>query len=313
MKRIALYFLILIASLLLLDRGIAFCCDYLYKQVKTGQSGGKINYYLSLPQQPELLIMGDSRSFRHTNPDDFPITSYNISHAGMDQSFQTSLLHVLVSQKKIPAYILLQIEPFNYIKARKTPYLFSNSPQQLKYYYDKDTLVKKYIDQISAFESWKYFFESYRYNARLLTLLKNLYQTSTSKTYGNGFEPLDPSNRDSINTIYSSNRKTDTAQLEIDYLQIGYLTKFIEICRNNNIRLICFSSSLFRPVKDDLKYSKQVGSYLSSLHVPYINYIEEHNTLLDNPWYWHDMYHMNEKGAKIESAFLSKEVMRLIH
>ena len=313
MKKAVLYFLILVASLLLLDNLIACCSDYLYKQIKTGQSGGKINYYLSLPQQPELLIMGDSRAFRHTDPSYFPLASYNISHAGMDQSFQTCLLHVLVSQKKKPKYILLQLEPFNYMRAKQAPYGFPTSPQQLKYYYDKDTLVRNYINEISTFENWKYFFNSYRYNGRLITLFKNFYQTNTRKVYGNGFESLPPSGRDRINTVYSSRRNIDTSQLAINYLQIGYLTKFIQICRSNNIQLICFSSAIYKVFEDDLSYSKYLRTYLSSLKVPYINYIEDANTLLNDPWLWHDVYHMNEKGAKIESALLSKEVMKLIN
>lgn len=312
MRKAVVYFLIFVVSLFLLDRGITFCCDHLYSQIKTGQSGGKINYYLSLPQQPKLLIMGDSRSFRHTNPDSFPISCYNISHAGMDQSFQTCLLNVIISQKKSPSYILLQIEPFNYIKKKKSPYLFSDSPQQLKYYYDKDTLVKKYIDQISTFENCKYIFKSYRYNGRLVSLLKNAYQTRTNKTYGNGFEPLEPKDRDSVNTIYSSSQKFDVSELEMNYLQVGYLTKFIEICRCNNIQLICYSSSVYEAFERDLYYSQKIGAYLSSLKVPYINYIKDQHPQLHNPWYWHDVYHMNEKGAKIESSFLSKEVMKLI-
>jgi hypothetical protein len=312
MKKLALYLIILIASLFVVDRIIGLFGDYLYKQIKTGQSGGRINYYLSLSPSPDLLIMGNSRCFRHVNPADFPLSAYNISHAGMDQSFHTTLLSILITEKKIPKYILLHVEPFDYMKKKNALHTFPDDPQQLKYYYNTDTLTKNYIDQMSSYEKFKFSFQSYRYNGRFISIFKNLYQTMQTTNYGNGYEPLPATNSDSIHTILSKNRNSFDSDFDFDYMQVTYLEKFIALCKSNNIQLICFSSTLYRQFDYDTKYSELLGYILNEQKIPYINYIKHPSPELNNPWLWNDSYHLNEKGATIESAHLSKNVMDLI-
>jgi hypothetical protein len=312
MRKLLLYFFSLIIFLSLADTIISHFGEYLYKQVKIGQSGGKINYYLSLSPTPQLLIMGDSRALRHINPSYFPITGYNIAHAGMDMSFQTSLLHILISHKKHPKYILLQIEPFDFIKRKSEPYNAPDDPQQLKYYYYEDTMVRRNIDQISKFEKYKFIFDSYRFNGRFINMFKNYYQTIRMQNFGNGFEALSATSDDSIHVLLTSKKEIDTSSVEFNYQQINYLKRIIEICQNSHIKLICFSSNLYTPFIDDVLYSNKIATVLFAYKIPYINYITQRDSNLCSPTLWQDAYHLNEKGAKIESLHLSEDVMKIL-
>jgi hypothetical protein len=313
MKKLVLYLFILILSVKVLDKSIAYCCDKLYSKVRTGQTGGKINQYLSLSPTPDLLIMGDSRAFRHINPDSFPIPTYNIGHAGMDQCFQTALLHVLLTNKKLPKNILLQIEPYNYTRNKGEPDQFSDGVQQLKFYYNSDTLVRRYINEISPNEKYKFLFDSYRYNGILINLFKNFYESRHTKNYGNGFEPMPCTLRDSINVVATSKREIDTSKLQMDSIQVEYLKTFIKICEDHKVKLICFSSNIYTQFLDYKVYSLKIGAILQQYKVPYINYIIHHDTNLNNPYLWQDSYHLNENGAKIESKHLSVDVMNIIN
>jgi hypothetical protein len=312
-KKLAAYVFLVAVSLFLLDRIVSCSFDYLYRHMLTGQSGGKINYYLSLEPSPKLLIMGDSRAYRHIDPAYFPVSAYNIGHAGMDQRFQTALLHIIVARKKLPQYILLQIEPPDFIEHKGSPRKISDTPQHLKYYYRTDTMVEAYINQISFYEKWKFCFDSYRYNGALVNILKNFYQSRNVQNPGNGFEALPASELDSVHVMLTSKRTIDTMLIQFNPSQISSLNTFVEICRVNRIQLICFSSHLYTSFADNVSYSRKLGEMLSGWKIPYLNYVDEHDEDLSSPFLWQDAYHLNAKGAKIESARLSQDLMKIIH
>jgi hypothetical protein len=308
MKKFILFLLMTTAALILLDRAFGFLFDRLYSGIKTGQTGGKINYYLSLPVTPKLVIMGNSRAFYQVIPDSFKIPSFNLSHAGMHQIFQTGLLSIMEGENKMPSLILLHLEPEEFTGEQR-----NRDIQNLKYYYGKNNLVTKYLAGLSGFERFKFYFELYRYNGRAIASLKNYFQTLHSDASYNGYEAIKSSERDSLNTLYSLRNEIKRPELKFNYDQLKFLQEFIDIGRRNNARIICFTSPHFKNSNRQAKASSILDSLLTENHVEYINYSLNPIADLDaHPVLWKDSFHLNHDGAQIESQFLSKSVLEIL-
>ena len=172
MRKFSIFFIVSLLILFAFDRGFGYIFDSLYRQTKTGQTGGKINYYLSLSKTPEWVVMGNSRAFYQIIPDSFAMPTYNLCHAGMHQVFQTGLITQMEKEGKMPKLILLHLEPEEFIGEQ-----FNRDIQNLKFYHGKNEWITGELNALSRYEQAKFLFASYRYNGRVISLLKNYLQT----------------------------------------------------------------------------------------------------------------------------------------
>ena len=309
-KKFTLFILTTILVIFVLDRGLALLFDSMYPKVKTGQTGGKINYYLSLTPTPELLIMGNSRAFYQVIPDSFDMKAYNLSHAGLSQIFQTGLLSILEQNNKLPKIILLHISIDEFFGNNKTIY----DVQNLKYYYNKNELVTKYISEISDYEKFKYYFELYRYNGRVINLFKNYYESKKSDSPGNGYIAIPPTPSDSINIIYTTISHKAATVWGSPNSNFTFLNKFIEICSKEDVKLICFTTPTYTQIENYRKISFKLDSFLSSKEIPYINYFNQNIPLLESsPSFWKDVKHLNHNGAQVFSNDLNTRVKNILN
>ena len=227
--------------------------DKIYVKVMTGQPGGKINYFFSLNKTPRLLIMGNSRAFYQIIPDSFRVSSYNISHAGTDDSFNSGLLSLLLEKNKKPEVVLLQIDPGFYSGTSEEDDVHSSSVEVLRYYYGKNQQITDYINQINFSRKYFYLLKLYRYNNSVINIFYNYLKTRSgtdiSKT-GYGF--IQPSRDDSSNTLYSAAAARYPAH-KFAYKKMKYLKTIVSLCEKNNVKLILFSSPY---------YDKKMAAYL---------------------------------------------------
>lgn len=290
--------------LLVLDRCISYTLDYFYSQTKTGQTGGKINYYLSLQLTPQWVVMGNSRALYQINPDSFKLPTYNLCHAGMHQIFQTGLLDVMATQGKMPRVILLHLEPEEFMGEQ-----FDYDIQNLKYYHSKNEWITNQLNALSQFEKIKFQLRCYRYNGRIVSLAKNLVQTKRSNYKDNGYVAIAPSELDSITTIYSLKNNEIETRAEINNLQISYLKRFLEICHKHNTKVICFTSPIYKYNTTKTSGILKLEAFLQKNNVPYINFLDrEIPELQRKVSLWKDRHHLNELGARIESSVLATEL-----
>lgn len=307
MKRFALYFLLFAAILVVADRVLARVCDYLYSRTLTGQTGGKLNHYLSLEPRPTLVVMGNSRAYYQVIPDSFGVPTYNLCHAGMSQVFQTGLLDVLAQQERLPKAVLLHLDPYDYTSATEA----ITDIQNLKYYFRTNPTVARYTREISVYEPYKYWLDLYRYNGRIISLAKNYLQTrrTPADRLGNGYDRIAPTPLDSLNTIYSARKDPQEAKVRFHYDRLRHLDAFLEICRRRNVRVVAFTSPVFEPAASVSRACQTLDSVLNARQVPYIDYVNQPLPLLQRRLtYWKDNRHLNELGAKVQSHDLARRV-----
>jgi hypothetical protein len=304
MRQLFIFCGLFLVLLVLLDRLTGAVLSRMYEQVKTGQTGGKINQYLSLPQTPTLVIMGNSRSLYQVIPDSFSTTAFNLSHAGMGPAFQTGLLSVLADRQRLPDTILLHIEPSDFSSEQS-----NQDVLQLKYYYTSNAVVKKYTDAVAPLEKYKLISECYRFNGRVLPLIKNFLIGTPTTPGSNGYEPISPSPADSMTTRYSYARYSRLPQGIYNADQLKFLDDFLRLCSAQGVEVIAFTSPSFKKVNTYAAISEQLHRYFASHH---IRYIDLQQLLPDgfygNTKYWKDAYHLNHLGAQQQTQHLVSHV-----
>jgi hypothetical protein len=309
MKQFVYYILLVSAIVFTADILVSASLDHLYLKTRTGQTGGKINYYLHLPKPPQLLIMGNSRAFYQIIPDSFHIPAFNIGHAGTDDGFEAALLDLLEKEHKLPEIILLQVDPSFYRGATPQDDVNSTSVNVLQYYYGTNETITNYINQISPSQRFFFLFRSYRYNNRLINIINNYYKTAESKIDNQtGYEAIPYDKPDSINTINSLS-KALFPPFVFAPNKMKYLKEIISVCKSHGTRLVLFSSPNFddrmsaylRPL------SQKIDSLTRANNITYINYLEIKLPLItNNGGYWKDSEHLNHRGAQIQSHDLAR-------
>lgn len=296
---------LLVAALLVFDRIAVAFLDKLYMHVRTGQTGGKINQYLLLETQPDVLIMGNSRALYQIIPDSISPTAFNISHAGMGPGFQTGLLSILAQKNRLPKKILLHIEPSDFTTEQS-----NTDIQNLKFYYHENSYVRDQINRISKYEKYKFWFSMYRYNGRLMPLIKNLVLNREEAKLG-GYEWISPTPQDSINTIYSYEKAKAYKEAAFDQDQLLFLEAFLDICAKHNIQVVAFTSPLFNHLNQFPTATHQLVQFLTPKNIPLIRLTDAEQAVLSDPFLWKDAFHLNHTGAQIQSRLISEKLKKI--
>ena len=299
MQRFFLFMALLAAIVFAADFTLTKLFDSLYERVRTGQTGGEINHYLSLPEPPKALIMGNSRARYQVDPDSFAIPTYSLCHAGMGQVFQTGLLQVLAKEKKLPAVIMLHVDFEEYAGEDNLEDIGN-----LRYYYQKIPAITTLIDEVSTFEKVKYLFRLYRYNGRIISTLKNFMQSRNYPYSSNGYQSLAPIANDSA-TFTEAPLSIHSSRPRFHYQNLRHLEEFITECKHRNIKLLCFTSPYFSTPAFASAVAPHIDSLLKAQQIPYLNtsvYLLP--VLKHHASFWQDGVHLNQLGA----GYLSRQL-----
>lgn len=299
MKKFLLFFASWIMLSFSFDFVLARVFDKIYQQTKTGQTGGEINRFISMPNDFPILLMGNSRARYQINPDSFALPTYSLCHAGMGQVFQTGLLRILIQEKKIPRIVMLHIDLAEYVATDNLEDIGN-----LRYYYGKNLYITDQIDKISRFEKVKYIFNFYRYNGRVVSTLKNFIQSTGKLPKTNGYQPLEPILNDS-STFIERQSPTPMPQPRFHYQNLRHLQDFIAECKQNNVKVLCFTSPYFSSRAFTAVTTRPIDSLLSAQRIPYFNAATHPLPVLEHhARFWQDIDHLNEMGA----GYLSHQI-----
>ena len=210
-----------------------------------------------------------------------------------------------------PKSILLHLDAPDYTGAT----LQLSDAQNLKHYFGRDTTVTRLVSALSAYERYKFLFDSYRYNGRVINLVKNVVQSARTPTarLGNGYEAILPSERDSLTTIYSARRDTANPAARFHSERLRFLRQFLALCRARRVRVIGFTSPLYAAPPHEVAACREFGRFLRAEGVPYIDYVTRPlAAVAGRPTFWKDSHHLNHLGAQLESQDLARRVRALL-
>jgi hypothetical protein len=289
----------------ILDRSASFFLEHIYRKNKDINI---ISHYLNM-SAPEILILGNSQVQQNIDPGFLKKRSYSLGFAASELGLQETLLDLIIKKGKKPEVLLLNVDPSFFTKSVKYN---GTDVKFIKYYYDKDESVRYHIDAISPFERLKYIFDVYRFNGIFFYTLKRGLTGESPAYFKNGYLPIQPDISDSLR-VSNSDRVIPPGE-EFDSLKLVYLDHIIEQCKKDNIRLICYTSSLFGKYRlSNLSVSKQLQNYFSLKEVPYINYVSNTIKELNHPGYWNDPLHMNKMGTDIQSKDIQEKLKTILN
>ncbi|MBX9853390.1 MAG: hypothetical protein K2X86_16715, partial [Cytophagaceae bacterium] len=310
-RKTILFFGIFIITVFAIDRMLGFVLDKMYLKSLKGMAGGDINYYLAY-NKVDMLAMGSSRSRNHLVPDSMDVSCYNLSHNGMGIAYQAALLDVLDKKGRLPSkYLLLQLEPYSIFLKDS---FITREIQYLKYYYHSNQYVKSELDRVDKYEFVKQGFSCYKFNGILPSIIKNniiLINSHYVNTF-KGFQGNDPAPDDSLNTVNGFiNVEKDTDEnikrvedYHIENIGWRYFNHVREICRKNNITLICYTSPFYGGSwHKNMDY--EANKKLADEGIIYFNFSSSVIPALSSAYLWKDVTHLNTKGANIFSSILN--------
>ena len=165
-------------------------------------------------------------------------------------------------------------------------------------FYWKDTIVRRYLDEIGLKE--RIFMKSslYRYNGKLFQVFSSI---SDPKRPNDGYEPLRGAKIDLAK--FNKESEAPMPTLELDGYTLDNFETVLKKYSSENVPLVVVSSPKFRP-KDN---NKRVAAICNEYGVPFIDF---YNTPFFNehPELFYDTQHLNDEGAHVFTALLFEQL-----
>ena len=95
------------------DRVLHSLLVHLGDQIKSGQAIGKVNHYLEVKEDSDLIVFGSSRANHNLITDKLSINGFNMGVDGRSIAYAVSLIELLDDKKQV---IILHITPGNAFK-----------------------------------------------------------------------------------------------------------------------------------------------------------------------------------------------------
>ncbi|MBK8276248.1 MAG: hypothetical protein IPK92_10445 [Nitrospira sp.] len=307
MRRILIVILLIIG----LDQLIGFVLSQLYLRTSSGDRGGDING--ALRRNSDVLVLGSSRAKHHVIPailrDKLSVSVFNAGIDGHDFLYAIMLLNLWTQSHPPPKAILLHVDPTSLAYSKQEldrASIFSG-------YFWESQRVRDVLLMRGKYEWVKYLSSSYRFNGKVLQVIKNLLAGDDDPP--DGYVGLQGSIEG--DSLGSADAHNTIAEFEAPFwdLKLNYLAELARYCRTNGTYLILFHSPRIR---EDSAALAAWSQRLSLLHqsyggVEYLNLTEQTRQLFtERPDLYKDGAHLNAVGAKVFSMLLADEVASLL-
>lgn len=248
----------------------------------------------ALENDYEILILGNSRTYRGLNPDCFTKKTFNFSH---DNDSYNQIFYKMVfldSHNKDFDYLILGIDYFQFsFNSRTRDYIYI------------DFFDKSYSEDLNA-KSFKLKLNYYLDNANPNKLLSLITKESTPflKENGQYIKPGKAIERDKI--------ERDINRLKF---QEDFFKKTIDFCKSKNIKVFIVmlptrinELSLYTE-KEIKEFNDYIESFLDYKTIFYLNFSENKGFNTED---YTDITHFNENASNIFSKILNEDILKLI-
>ncbi len=243
----------------------------------------------------DLLILGNSRTYRGLNPNAFYFSSYNFSHDNDSFNQMYYKLKYLLDKGISIKYLIIGVDYFQ----------FSFKAESRNYAYGA-WLGKEYMND---------FKKSY-YSYKLTKIKSSIHPTKLLSLRQNRNEAVLKDNGQYI--VPSVANKSDSIERNIQRLdfQEKYFKKIINICKSEQIKLFMVmlpvrENELKSYDQDDINsFNAFIENYEDKSEIFYLNYSELEDFSYVN---YTDITHLNEQAANRFSYKLNLHILELLN
>ncbi|UVT19569.1 MAG: hypothetical protein H8K03_17525 [Nitrospira sp.] len=234
--------------------------------------------------------------------------SASVFNAGIDGHgflYAIMLLDLWTHSHAPPKAILLHVDPTSLTYSEEElarTSVFSG-------HFGHSDRVRSILLMRGKYEWLKYLSSSYRFNGKVLPIIKNL-TTRQDDTF-DGFIGLEGSLESGAIPGADSRESLSEYSATFWDLKLDYLSELARYCKMNGTRLILFHSPRFQ---EDPTALAAWSQRLSALHLSYdgVEFLDlserTHKLLAGRPGLFKDIAHLNAKGAEVFSTLLAEEV-----
>lgn len=298
MKKVLLSLIFLIVGYFIVDRlgGMAM---WWVNQHTNDRWGPKIKYLVNEVDE-DVVLMGTSRCNFHYVPSIISDTlNMSVFNGGIDASdnifsHYIILNHILSHHK--PKLICLEV--------MESDFALQEDPYSSIAFFAPYLGINNKADSVFL-ESGKYYLYTlshlYRYNSKAVSSIAGL----TYKRINNdkGYFPA------STPLIFPKGLDKEKASSKIDYKKLEYIQRFINLCHENNVKLVFVVSPRYTIVSPN-HYGPLKKIALDN-QVPFMDY---HCTGVyhDHPEYFRDITHLWDKGARVYSMLFARDLKNIL-
>jgi len=297
--------LLLVAVIYCFDKIVYKSFSYASSKVLSGQSVGKINHFLQVKDEVDLLVFGSSRANHHVDSRELAGRSFNMGQDGTRLAFASGLVQTLDNERK--QTILLHVD---YDDLYDTEYS-GDDIQRIKYLSKMYSSVEKNMKESGRVSLLDEVFWSNAYNGKVIGIIKNIISPTYDYTNYYGYDPIVMSTDSTSmrDNVFSKPIACPTQYYDINEVALNALLDIKALCDKKNKLLVAFTSPIYR-YDCPISKSKLVNIF-DELDIEYVNG-QVGNELLLSRSYWKDRTHMNEAGAVIFTRELAEQLSEII-
>lgn len=294
MKKFLLNIAIFFAIVAAVDFSLGKVFHYL--QARAGGRTGA-EYYVCEKATEDVIIMGSSRASHHYVPE---IISEKLGmscfNAGQDGN--GIILHygrwIMLKEHHIPKLIIYDITTeFDIASTDNMIYVDRLKP------FCNNGSVMGYVTELFPIERIKLQSKMYRYNYKWIEMISDCILKSDYMT-PKGYIPMNGHIR---KEVINSEKRIITKDINIDSTKLNYLERLIKEAQAVGVKIIFVVS----PIWKGGSYNKGIYLNVKSLASKYdcLYYEYSSSEICDNPDYFEDSSHLNDKGAKTFTEVLT--------
>ncbi len=299
MKRLIRNILIFVVLLIAADLTFGIAMRYMQSHARGGRT--KTNYYSFTKTNEDILLFGSSRCLHHYNPaiisDSTGMTCQNVGLDGYGIIYHYAKLTSILQfhTPKVIVYDLVKSFDID-VDASFDKYVAGLRP-----FYGLGK-TEDIVEDIDHMERYKNISSLYKYNRVFLEILIDNVRPMISAE-SNGYAPMDKEM-----TIIPEIHQ-DTLTKVMDPTKKKYFQKFINICKEKNIKLIFAVSPSYK--KTSAIAYEPIRKMCEEESIPFLDYYSCKD-IVDNKDFFADSFHLNRKGADKFSQLFASELKSYI-
>lgn len=249
----------------------------------------------------DILILGSSRAAHHYVPsvfkDSLGMTCFNAGSDGMCIYYHYAVLSSYLASGRIPRMVIYDVNDFDLTRSTSATFTLEAALDRLTPHYGEYLQ----IDSLFGLKGWqenvKMLLQTYRYNSKLVQLIKCNLLPSTED---NGYE-----------AVYGELAKgtelrevSDGQVLEIEEGKKNYFIKMMDTLQSYNIPLLLVYSPIYE--KGHSNRIAEIVNIADKYGVRIWDYSNKENLM--NPALFKDNLHLNDKGAHLFTKLLVNSI-----
>jgi hypothetical protein len=293
--------LIAIAMLVVVDVSVGVVADGLMDKLPDFSGDlAKDNYRLHRVET-DVVIIGSSRGCYHYVSQQLAdsidaclgkhLSLYNASISAKRANSNSCAAEVLISRYR-PQLVIYDI--FEEV-------LYDDRVDDIEFsapFYWKDTIVRRYLDNIGLKERLLMKSSLYRYNAKLFRIVSSIF---TPEAPSDGYEPLRGTKIGRAK--YNDDEEDSMPTLELDPYTLNNFETVLRKYSSEKIPLVVVCSPKFRPQDNN----KRVAALCEKYGIPFIDFSDT-PYFNDHPELFYDTQHLNDDGAHVFTALFFEQL-----